>query len=645
MSVTASLKSPSIPHGERPYRGKPHTAEPASTLIAALRSDSAMERLLDVTEVTSCKFSPDGAKLLVLSNASGSTQVHVIDPKSGRSQQVTDEKGGVRWATWHGNRGIVLGEDKNGNERVQLLSVHYDASVTTPQKAVAMTDDPEVIHKYGGTVDGKMLYASNKRDPSAFDLYIKDLASGKTRMVYQSADAITPRIFLDGGKRVLFSKAYSDVHNDLFLLDLENNSVRNLTEALGPARFHHVTVRGGKMTLITDAGREFPTLARLDMKSSALKYLSNRQAEAEDYFYTRDRRFRVTRYNVDGASTYSIYDRHSHGTAHARNMPSGEVLSETLSRDDRTLVFVLSAATSGATLWKMDVASGEVSPFLPAASGTGGASPSIAPGDLAPAHLVRYQSSDGKRIPAFLYTPNKPSAKPYPAIVYVHGGPESQWRPRFNATLQYLVKRGYVMFTPNIRGSEGYGKTFVHADDVARRVDAIEDVACAARWLSQQAGIDPKRIAVMGGSYGGYMTLAQLAFHPEIWAAGVDIVGMSNLKTFLEHTGPWRRKQREAEYGRLVEDAQALQALSPMSKVRDIRAPLMVVQGANDPRVPRQEADQIVAQVREHGGIAEYLLFKDEGHGIAKRANRVKAYTAVADFLDHHVKGKAGCPK
>jgi dipeptidyl aminopeptidase/acylaminoacyl peptidase len=226
---------------------------------------------------------------------------------------------------------------------------------------------------------------------------------------------------------------------------------------------------------------------------------------------------------------------------------------------------------------------------------------------------------------------------PLPAIINVHGGPEGQVRPWFNGIVQYLVSCGYVVLEPNVRGSAGYGYSYQSLDDVRLRMDSVADLRHAALWLGQMGLADPQRIAVMGGSYGGFMVLSAVTTYPDLWAAGVDIVGIANFVTFLENTGPWRRKHREAEYGSLEQDREFLEQISPIRAVERITAPMFVVHGANDPRVPVGEAEQIVSALRKREVPVEYLRFEDEGHGLVKRANRLVAYPAIARFLGKHL--------
>jgi dipeptidyl aminopeptidase/acylaminoacyl peptidase len=250
--------------------------------------------------------------------------------------------------------------------------------------------------------------------------------------------------------------------------------------------------------------------------------------------------------------------------------------------------------------------------------------------------LIRYKSFDGKEIPAWYYKPQNAGTN-LPVIVNVHGGPEGQAQPGFNPTTQYYLSRGYAVLAPNVRGSTGYGKTFTHLDDVRNREDSVKDLAAAVDWLKANGG-DPKRIAVTGGSYGGYMTLAAITLYPDLWAAAVSTVGIANFESFLKNTSGYRRKLREVEYGSLERDLEFLKGISPLYKVDRIKAPLMVIQGKNDPRVPYTEAEQIVTALKGRNAVVEYKLFDDEGHGIAKLSNRLIVYPLMADFLDRHMK-------
>jgi len=240
-------------------------------------------------------------------------------------------------------------------------------------------------------------------------------------------------------------------------------------------------------------------------------------------------------------------------------------------------------------------------------------------------------------IPAWYYKPAGDAAAPLPAVVMVHGGPESQFRAYFHFLIQYLLQNGYAVLAPNVRGSTGYGKAYSHLDDVEKRMDSVADLAYSAHWLAAQSEIDGERLAVYGGSYGGFMVLSAVTTYPELWAAGVDIVGISNLATFLENTSDYRRAHREAEYGSLARDREFLESIAPINHVDRITAPLMVIHGRNDPRVPVSEAERLVAALQAREIPVTLMIFEDEGHGLVKLKNKQIAYPAVVEFLNMYV--------
>jgi dipeptidyl aminopeptidase/acylaminoacyl peptidase len=278
------------------------------------------------------------------------------------------------------------------------------------------------------------------------------------------------------------------------------------------------------------------------------------------------------------------------------------------------------------------------------ASGTDGAARQITEADLGSLNrddfiapeTIRYQTFDDRQIPAFWFRPAT-GAGPWPVVVDVHGGPESQRRPDFAPVTQWWLAHGFAVFAPIVRGCTGYGKAYSHLDDVERRMDSVADLAAAVEWLRGQDDVAPDRIAIYGRSYGGFMVLAAVTTYPDLWAAGVDIVGIANFETFLECTGPWRRQTRAAEYGDPERDAALLRAISPIYRADQIVCPMLLIHGRNDPRVPVQETEQIAARLRELGRDVDLIIFDDEGHQITKLANKITAYDAVAQFLTRTV--------
>jgi dipeptidyl aminopeptidase/acylaminoacyl peptidase len=370
-----------------------------------------------------------------------------------------------------------------------------------------------------------------------------------------------------------------------------------------------------------------------------MTYLREGQWDAEGLALSRDGQRLALVTNVDGASRIDLFDISSGWEGRTAlpspDLPLGVVVGAQWSPDGARLAFTFAPPNDAVNIWLWDIASQTLTPATQSARGGLPDTAFVSP------QLVRYPTFDDRQIPAYLFLPRGIEPRNLPVVVYVHGGPESQTRPAFNPVIQYLTAHGYGVLAPNVRGSSGYGYLYQSLDDVRLRMDSVADLAAAVGWLGEQRIADARRIAVMGGSYGGFMVLSAVTTYPDLWAAGVDIVGIANFVTILEQTGPWRRKLREPEYGSLENDREFLEAISPIHHADAITAALFVVHGANDPRVPVGEAEQIVAALRARSVPVEYLRFEDEGHGLIKRANRVKAYPEIARFLDTYVKGRA----
>ncbi len=259
--------------------------------------------------------------------------------------------------------------------------------------------------------------------------------------------------------------------------------------------------------------------------------------------------------------------------------------------------------------------------------------PGLAAEEFCSATLHHFTSSDGERIPYFRVSPREPATGPLPAVLIIHGGPEAQFTPSFNPLVQFLAAQGWIVLAPNIRGSAGYGRRYLDLDDREKRLDAIRDIAELADHVTHHDDqIDGSRLAVFGGSYGGFAVLSAMTEYPQLWRAGVDIVGISNFVTFLRNTAAWRRGLREAEYGSL-DDISLLERISPINRIEHLTAPLLIIQGDNDERVPLSESLQIYERLQTLGRTVELLRFSDEGHGVTTLENRVSAYSRAADWL------------
>jgi dipeptidyl aminopeptidase/acylaminoacyl peptidase len=305
------------------------------------------------------------------------------------------------------------------------------------------------------------------------------------------------------------------------------------------------------------------------------------------------------------------------------------------SRDGRKLAFSFAGARFNSDVWLYDLKTRKLEQVTRASRA------GIPQESFVEPELIRYKTFDGRDIPAWYYKPQNARAgdanRALPVIISVHGGPEGQERPAFNPTYQYFLARGYAVLAPNVRGSTGYGKAYMALDDVEKRMDSVADANAGAEWLVATGWADPRRIAAMGQSYGGFMVLACLCTAPDLWAAGVDVYGIANFVSFMENTHPSRRRHRAAEYGSLEQHRDVLERISPINQVDRIKAPVLAIHGEKDMRVPISETEQIVAALTSRGVPTELIRLPDEGHGLVKLPNRLRVYPAIADFLDRHI--------
>jgi dipeptidyl aminopeptidase/acylaminoacyl peptidase len=437
-------------------------------------------------------------------------------------------------------------------------------------------------------------------------------------------------------KFLLVSRAESNVNHDLYLIEVGTGMQKLLTPHKDEAQYHspHWSADGKYIYCASTAeGRDIAGLARIEVATGKLSYLETPEHEVEHVVASPKGRWLVWLTNRDGASQLHIRDLTGKVKTEFKMPALGVIAGMEFAPDDSKLAIVFDGPRHN-----MDIHIIEMGQEARARQITHSSRAGIPFSQFVEPELIRYPTFDGKKIPAWFYKPERKAATETPVIVYPHGGPESQYRPNFSALFQYFVQRGYAVLAPNVRGSTGYGTTYMNLDNTTKRMDSVKDLAHAAMWLRDAKQGDPKRLAVYGGSYGGFMVLAQVTFHPDLWAAGIDVVGIANWVTFLENTGAYRRAHREKEYGNLREHREFLEKISPINHVDKIKCPMMIIHGAQDPRVPVGESEQIVAALKKRNIPVEYLRYEDEGHGLAKLKNRLDAYPNMIDFLDKYLK-------
>jgi dipeptidyl aminopeptidase/acylaminoacyl peptidase len=508
----------------------------------------------------------------------------------------------------------VIGRDVGGNERHQLIRVDSEG------QELALTDDPDAIHVPGAfSPDGRRFaFTHTGRNGTDFDVALVGLDASGRRELARPGGYCAVVDWSEAG--ILVAQLASPFDHHLFLLDPDGDgTLRRLTpeQREGQIAFTSAALLAdGSVLCSCDLGSEFERLGVL--RDGQVELLTPDDADVEQVLTDGARTRRAWTVNRGGYAELYVDGQKVEGLPiaaleGARFLPDGRISVTAAPPDDTVDAWIVGTGTQ---------------------RGTRSTTAGIRRSTLVRPQLRSFESFDGLEVPYFLYgDPGRPT------LLYVHGGPEAQFRPQlvsrgFFPVLNYLVGRGLTVCAPNVRGSTGYGKTYHHLDDVEKRLDSVQDLCALARHLEVP-------VAVMGGSYGGYMTMAAITEEPELWSAAVNTVGIVNFVTFLERTGSYRRALREAEYGSLEHDRELLERISPIRKVDEIRAPLMVIHGANDPRVPISEAEQVVAALQARDHPVEYLRFEDEGHGIHRLANRLELYPRVAGFLERHLLGRS----
>jgi len=583
-------------------------------------------------------LSPDGKWIVFTSSVSNTTQLWKIPAKAtpdGNAywpEQLTffpDAVGSAEWSP--DGKWILFRKDVGGNERHQLYLIRPNgADLDT------LTNNPKAIFGGGFTEDGKsIIYQSNERNEAYFDIYLMDLATRKTKLLHQS-DHQNGLIGLSRDNRWLFiSRDEGNASDFVYVKDITKQSPteepRLLTPHTEPATHNgfYISPDNKRLHFFSDEGREFSNRAYVDFQDPNAKvtFKENVKWDLDQDIFSPDGNVEVITRNVDGISEITILNTKTGKKLSAPHLPEGGFISNMqITHNGSKIAFNYTSPTEPGAIYVHDIKKNKTERVtIPNYAG-------IDPKSFVSSTLIHYPSFDGKMIPAYFYKAN--TSKPAPVIVTMHGGPESQDRPWFNSLAQYFLQRGYSVLDPNVRGSTGYGKSYAIADNTVNRMVSVRDMEAAALWLKKQSTVDTSKLIVFGGSYGGFMTLAAMTMQPDIWAAGVDLFGIANFHSYFKNTGAWRTLNRAAEYGDPVKDSAFLVQISPLTYVDRIKKPLFVYQGKNDPRVPAVEAEQIVEAVRKRGIPVEYIILPDEGHGLAKRENRISVFTSIIDFLD-----------
>lgn len=587
--------------------------------------------ILDYLQVKSAyqlKVVPQKQELTFVTKLTGIAQLWRWNPEQAAPEQVTflpDRVVEVEHSPC--GRKTVIGMDNKGDERQQLFLLTENGTVVKP-----LTDAPAYFHYFGGwsPCGQRIAWSSNRRNPRSFDIFVQDVETGAYEEVFRSDGRTDPIGWLPDGKGLIFSVQETNIDNSLYVLDVQTKEAHKLAICTSHARYHSLALSQDGETgyLVTDREQDTKALCRFSLQTGELEGLVHiPKWDIEAVKLSPNEALLAFTINEGGYSVLALYSLSDHRWERVEEGPRGVISSLAWVTDDQ-LAYTLKSPTLPGDIWSYTIS--EKSSQRVTSIGQS----AVLEDKLIEPELCTFASFDGLEVPYFLYTKDtNEQAQKKPVVVYVHGGPESQIRPEYHPVFQYLANEGFTVVAPNVRGSMGYGREYVQLDDRRLRMNSVADLAWLVKDLSKRSSVDPDAIGIMGRSYGGFMTLAALTHYPDLWAAGVDIVGISHFRTFLENTGEWRRRLREAEYGFLGEDNDFFEEIAPLNHSHKITAPLLVFHGRNDTRVPVSEAEQLVADMRGRGQDVDLHIFEDEGHFTEKMDNHITMNQKISQFF------------
>lgn len=588
-------------------------------------TDQTLLTYLNVTGATQPRVIPNQQAFTFLSKKTGIPQVWQW--RGGQIEQVTDFPDRVL-SVYHapsGNR-TVIGMDRKGNEKEQFYLLEE-------KQTEELVISEEHFHHFGGWSpdETKIAFSSNRRHPGYFDIYVLDVALKVEQVVFQVNGNCTPICWTKDGSQLVLNMPDTNIDQSFYVLDLKTAKLSKIgaEHALARNQSLQLTKDGQGGFFVSDKGRDALAIHQFKFQSLAEseELLAIGNWDIEEIKLSPDGSQLAFTVNEGGISKLGVYDVDNKTHHLIEEIPNG-VFDSLSWISEKELVLGVKSPIFPGDIWKVSLVTNksERLTFV-------GEEKEVEHLWVQP-ELCTFSSFDGLEVPYFLYGKQEHSQ---PVVIYVHGGPEHQIRAEFNPVIQYLAANGFAVVAPNVRGSMGYGRSYVKLDDVRKRMNSVADLKELANDLVENHGVDRGRIGIMGRSYGGFMVLAALTHYPDVWAAGVDIVGISHFKSFLENTGSWRRALREFEYGSLKDDTDFFEEIAPLNHTAEITAPLLVFHGRNDTRVPVSEAEQLTADLQKQGKPVELVIFEDEGHQTEKIENHIKMNTMIVEFMQKHL--------
>ncbi len=605
------------------------------TDVAINLEQYSIEQFMDNEAIGGGSFSPDKSNLLISSNRSGIYNMYTVPTSGGDYTPITTSDSSSIFAVSYfpNDNRMLYRADGNGDEIYHLYL--RDTDSTTKELT---PDEGARAGFYGWSHDEKSFYyLSNKRNPQYMDVYLMDIDTFESTIVYQNDEGLNVSGISNDKNTLSLSKTINTNDSDLFLYSIADKKMTKINENLSGNSAQDFSTDGKDFYYTTDDGSEFSYLMKYNIASESKEKVLEKSWDISGSYFTNNGKYMVTYINEDAKNVIEVKDVASGNNIELPDFKDRSITNVGFSRDESMMRMYVGGSNSPSDLFTYNLESKEQKQL------TSVLNDDIDISHLVNAKVIRYKSFDGVEIPAIYYLPHQASAdNKVPALVMVHGGPGGQSRQNFRSSTQYFVNHGYAVLAVNNRGSSGYGKTFFQMDDLNHGEKDLQDCVEGKNWLAAQTEIDGDKIGIMGGSYGGYMTMAALTYTPEEFAVGVNLFGVTNWMRTLKSIPPWWESFKDALYKELGNphsaDSTRLKRISPLFHTDKVTKPLIVLQGAKDPRVLQVESDEIVAGVKANGVPVEYVLFEDEGHGFVKKENQIEAYSSILKFLDVYLK-------
>lgn len=592
-------------------------------------------QFMDNEAVYGSGFSPDNETVLVTSNRSGIYNMYTMPSGGGDMTPLTtsDSSSVYSISYFPNDERILFRMDGNGDEIYKLFVMDGEETtrLTPAENARALF--------YGWAHDGNSFYyGSNQRDPRFTDIYHMDAETFESEMIFDNSEGYEFGGVSHNGDYIALSKIINTNDADLYLYNVNEKSFTKVNSTQSGNSAQDFSTDDNYLYYTTDADGEFAVAMRYDIANKTSEKVLEKDWDIWGVGFSHNGKYRSVFINEDAANTLEITETETGDKLDLPDFKNAFITGISFSRDETMALLNVGGSHTPTNIYSYNLESKELNKL------TDVLNDEINQEDLVAAEVIRYESFDGLEIPAVYYKPQGASSdNPVPALVWVHGGPGGQSRQGFSSMIQYLVNHGYAVLAVNNRGSSGYGKTFFQLDDQNHGEGDLQDCIEGKNWLAEQAEIDGEKIGIIGGSYGGFMTMAALTFAPEEFDVGVNIYGVTNWMRTLKSIPPWWESFKEALYMEMgdpnTEDSIRLHKISPLFHTENVTKPLLVLQGATDPRVLQVESDEIVENVRQNNVPVEYVLFEDEGHGFVKKENQIEAYERTLQFLDKYLKG------